>query len=460
MTINDKKAKRRILYISLSAATGGFLFGFDTAVISGAIDLVKTHFSLSTLIEGWFVSSGLLGCMLGVLLAGLLADWIGRKPVLLICGLLFLLSAVGCSLAPAIQWLIIFRLIGGIGVGVASVISPMYITEFAPAETRGRLVALYQLSITLGILVAYFSNAFLLSHAHSTFSNLTMFANEHIWRMMFLVMALPALIFIILNRFIPESIRWLLTKNKEAQALQVCTKIFGLEEAPKKLAEWQHNRSHQTTQASSLFRKSLRKPLIIGILLCVFQQFCGINAIIYYGPQIFSAAGLAGANALQAQVIIGVVNVLFTAVAIRYADQFGRKPLLIIGLIGMIISLTLIGFCFHLMIKSAMLLLMGLMVFIACFALSVGPITWIIINEIFPNEFRVKGVAICTFALWIAVWLVGQFFPWLMENVGTAGVFWCFACFSLLELIFCALSIKETKGKTLEELEDLFTTTP
>jgi SP family arabinose:H+ symporter-like MFS transporter len=425
--------KQNIGFICFSAALGGLLFGFDTAVISGTVDLVKHQFGMDASTEGWFVSSGLLGCIIGVFTAGLISEHLGRKKVLILSGFLFLLSGLGCTMAATTDLLVFFRLLGGVGVGVASVVAPMYITEFAPASIRGRMVAFYQLSITIGVLAAYFSNAGIVTLAAGLKSSVPgvewLFADE-IWRGMFIVMIIPSLLFILMMLMVPESPRWL-SSRKASSGLQSATR--------------------------SVFSRELRLPLLTGILLCVFQQFSGINAIIYYGPKIFTAAGFDGENALYAQVIIGVVNVLFTVVAIIQADKFGRKPLLAVGLSGMILSLIVVGICFQTAYLDGPLLLIMLLMFIGCFAFSVGPITWILINEIFPDDVRSKAVSICTFALWAAVWMVGQFFPWLLETVGPAFVFWIFAAFSTLNLIFCMKNLVETKGKTLEEIEDIYT---
>lgn len=419
-------------FICFAAALGGLLFGFDTAVISGTVELVKSQFDMDVVTEGWFVSSGLLGCITGVFAAGLLSGSFGRKKVLILSGILFLVSGLGCALAGTANQLVFFRLIGGVGVGVASVIAPMYITEFAPAAIRGRMVAFYQLSITIGVLGAYFSNAGIVGFAGSSSSIplIEWLFTAEVWRGMFVVMVVPSLIFIIMMLLVPESPRWLQSRKEQSDNKQ---------------------------PSRSVFVKELRLPLITGILLCVFQQFSGINAIIYYGPKIFTAAGFDGDSALYAQVVIGVVNVLFTVIAIWQSDRFGRKPLLVAGLSGMILSLTTVGTCFYAGYADGPLLLIMLFLFIGCFAFSVGPVTWILINEIFPNDVRSKAVSICTFALWLAVWVVGQFFPWLLETAGPAMVFWIFAAFSMINLIFSMKILLETKGKTLEEIETIYT---
>ncbi len=451
---------RSTIFICFAAAFGGLLFGFDTAVISGIVQPVTLQFDMSPALEGWFVSSGLVGCIIGVLAAGFLSDRIGRKPVLMIAAIAFLFSGIGCSLAGSADMLVLFRVMGGIGVGTASVISPMFITEFSPAGIRGKMVSLYQLAITAGILLAYFSNALLLLASQNSTSAKGLIGwmfHDEVWRSMFLMMVIPSLIFIVLIVMVPESPRWLISKGNKKKALKVLNAIHSSDEADREYARIENARVKSSSQSGrSILARNIRLPLVIGIMLAVFQQFSGINAIIYYGPKILSEAGFNGDDALLVQVIIGSVNVLFTIVAIMQSDKFGRKPLLIVGLSGMITSLTVAGICFYTGFTSGFVLLFTLLLFIACFALSAGPITWIVISEIFPNDVRVKGVTICTMALWIAVWIVGQFFPWLLEAVGPATVFWIFAGFSILNLLFCLKFLVETKGKTLEQIEDIY----
>ena len=447
-----------ITYICLTAAIGGLLFGFDTAVISGTISFVKTQFALSATEEGWFVSSGLLGCIIGVIVSSILSDRIGRKKVMIVSGFMFLLSGFGCAFAPTFSLLVIARMIGGIGVGMASVVSPMYIAEFAPASSRGKMIAYYQLAITIGILLAYFSNALLLNLAknniQSTFLHWLLL--QETWRSMFLMMSIPSFVFIVMLINIPESPRWLFFINKKEKAENILNAVRGPEAAAKELEGMNTAASKSLNAQRSVFDRTIRLPLLIGITLAILQQFCGINAIIYYGPRIFESARIASGNALVFQVIIGTINLLFTFVAIKNADKYGRKFLLLTGLTGIVLSLIFCGILFYTGNSNGILLLCMVLLFIACFALSLGPVTWIIINEIFPTEVRSKAVALCTFSLWVAVWIVGQFFPWLLEKVGPAFTFWTFAFFSVINFVFSLAIVKETKNKTLEEMEQLF----
>ena len=448
---------KKINYICIAAALGGLLFGFDTAVISGAINFVKINFALNSTMEGWLVSSGLLGCITGVVITGILSDRIGRKKTLIMAGMMFFLSGIGCALATSFKLLVLARIIGGVGVGMASMISPMYIAEFAPADKRGRMIAYYQLAITVGILLAYFSNALILSLSQNFAGNGitgSLFAEP--WRGMFLILCLPSILFLFLLIKVPESPRWLVAVNKRAEAKKILYTIRPQENADKELSDIESAKNKSDIKSLSLLNPSVRIPLVIGIVLAILQQFSGINAIIYYGPSIFQLAGINSSNALLFQVIIGAVNLVFTFIAIAYADKYGRKLLLKVGLTGIVASLIICGLLFYTNNTQGILLLILMLVYIACFAFSLGPVTWIIINEIFPSDVRVKGVAICTLALWIAVWLVGQFFPWLLEKAGAAVTFWAFAAFSLINLVFSLTVVKETKGKTLEEMNEIF----
>lgn len=456
--MNMRSPSSRMNYICTTVAIGGLLFGFDTAVISGAISLLKLQYSLSAAMEGWLVSSGLLGCIIGVFVTGILSDRIGRKKTIMLAGIMFLLSGIGCAFGSSFNFLIISRIIGGIGVGMASVISPMYIAEFAPANKRGRMIAYYQLAITVGILLAYFSNALLVLLGQRHFDNgfMQYFFTNETWRPMFLVMSLPACIFVLLLIKVPESPRWLISANHKEKAKKILNSVREQLVAVKEFKEIEAAAQKTANRNMSVLDPSVRLPLIIGIVLAVLQQFSGINAIIYYGPSIFQTAGIASSNALIFQVIIGTVNLLFTIVAIRTADQYGRRFLLMTGLTGIIFSLVFCGFLFYTGNTHGILLLALIILFIACFAFSLGPVTWIIINEIFPADVRVKAVSLCTLTLWIAVWLIGQFFPWLLEKAGPAFTFWVFGACSIANLLFCWKVVKETTGKTLEEMEDFF----
>ena len=437
-------------YICLTVALGGLLFGFDTAVISGALHPIKIQFSLNSAMEGWLVSSGLIGCIIGVIVTGYISDRIGRKKSILIAAWMFLASALACASAFSFPILVMGRMIGGIGVGMASIVSPMYITEFAPAHKRGRMVSYYQLAITVGILLAYFSNALL-----DKPSAQQIFQTE-VWRPMFLAMAIPSIVFLVLLVKVPESPRWLVAINQKQKAASVIFGIMPLADATKEYRLMEEAASKSTGQSRPLFSSAIKLQLVIGVVLAVFQQFSGINAIIYYGPSIFEKAGINSSNALLFQVIIGGVNLLSTLIAIQWVDKFGRKKLLQVGLTGIVLSLVLCGYLFYTNHTQGPLLLVLMLLFMACFAFSLGPITWVVINEIFPTDIRAKAVAFCTLTLWVAVASVGQFVPWLLEKTGAAMMFWIFALCSLVNFIFSWKVVKETSGKSLEEMDTVF----
>ena len=452
------KIKRKIYLLSLASIVtlGGFLFGFDTAVISGTIQIVTKQYSLNVVGEGWFVSSAILGCIAGVAFAGKLSDQFGRKKILILSSILFTISAIGCSFSDTHINLILFRLIGGLGVGIASMLSPMYISEISPPAIRGRLVALYQFAITIGILCAYFSNAQILhfsEHNNITNSLLSRLYIDEIWRGMFATETIPAILFFILLLFIPESPRWLTKELKETKALTILTKISGAEIASREIKDIKELLKQKTGSIKELLQPGLRTALIIGIVLAVLSQFSGINAIIYFGPKILSEAGFSIGEAFGGQVTIGIVNVIFTIGAILYIDKFGRKPLLIYGISGAVLALIVIGFLFFFNITSGILLLIFILMFIACFAISFGGVTWVILSEIYPTRIRGRAMSIAIISLWLGAAIIGQFVPWLLENITPAGTFWLFAILCLPAIIVTWKLVPETKGLSLEKIE-------
>jgi SP family arabinose:H+ symporter-like MFS transporter len=451
------KSSINFIYVSLitlTATLGGFLFGFDTAVISGTISFVKLQFGMSSLMEGWYVSSALLGCIAGVAISGKLSNKLGRKKVMLFAAFLFAISAIGCALAPDATMLILFRLIGGLGIGVASVVCPMYIAELAPSQIRGKLITYYQLAITIGILVAYFSNSKIqLNAAEATTTSdvyKLLFSGE-IWRGMFVMGIIPALLFILLILFIPESPRWLALKNKPEKARKILASITNLKQADVEIAAIQQSLQSRQIKVKELFRGKLALPMMIGILLTALSQFSGINAIIYYGPSILEKAGFQLSDALGGQVTIGLVNMAFTFVAIFIIDRGGRKPLLMWGIAGSALSLLFAGILFAFNITNGWAILLCIILFIACFAFSFGPVVWVVISEIFPTNIRGEAVAISTMSLWIANWIVGQFFPLL--NQWPAVPFFVFALCCVAALWLTWKKIPETRGRSLEEIE-------
>jgi sugar porter (SP) family MFS transporter len=454
----NKTGNSYVNKLAIIASLGGFLFGYDTAVISGTINFVTSQFQLNSTGTGWYVSSALVGCILGVSIAGVLSDKYGRKKLLILSALFFGISAVGCAFAIGFTDLVIYRLIGGLGIGVASMLSPLYISELSPSRKRGRLVALYQFAITVGILCSYFSNAYLLKLSHAEFllqttGLLNKIMVSEVWRIMLGTSALPALLFLFLLLFVPESPRWLTIKGNEAGAFRVLKKIVSDDEAQKEIDDIKFNLQRETGGFNLVFKGGFRLAMIIGISLAFLTQVSGINAIIYYGPKILEEAGLPIADALGGQVVIGLVNVLFTLIAIWKIDQLGRKPLLLAGVIGIITSLIIVGSLFYFNTTSTWLLLIFILLFIACFAFSYGPVVWVLLSEIFPAKIRGKAMSLATFSLWIGTALVGQLTPVFLEKLKPAGTFWLFALMTAPALYLAIKIIPETKGKSLEEIE-------
>ncbi|WDF57325.1 sugar porter family MFS transporter [Mucilaginibacter sp. KACC 22063] len=454
--IVTKKSSFYLYLVCVIAALGGFLFGFDTAVISGTVSLVKTDFHLNAVSEGWFVSCALLGCIIGVAFSGILSDKYGRKIVLIISAVLFLLSAAGCTWSQSFSQLIAFRLIGGLGIGVASMVSPLYISEFSPARLRGMMVSLYQLALTIGIVIAYFSNAYLLNHATNQFfgAGFKQIFSDQSWRAMLGLGSVPAAIFLFSLFAVPESPRWLLLKNRVSKARNILIKIDGEQSAEQEINDFHTSEKTDDQQSiKELLKPVYRKPLLIGLLLPLFSQLCGINAVIYYGPKILEQAGFALNNALGGQVTIGLVNVIFTFVAIFTVDRWGRKPLLFAGIGGAVVALVLIGILFFAGIVSGYWILSGILLFIACFAFSFGPVCWVVVGEIFPRAIRGKAMSLATLSLWVGNFFVGQLTPAFLEDLGPAFTFWIFAACCAPALWLTYKLIPETKGKSLETIE-------
>ena len=446
ITSTDTTNMRIVYLLTAVAALGGLLFGYDTAVISGAIGFLKTKFQLSAAMTGWAASSAIIGCIFGAMFAGWLSDRFGRKKVLILTAILFAVSAVGSALPADLTQFAIFRFIGGLGIGAASMVSPLYITELAPAKIRGKLVSYYQLAIVIGILVIFFVNT-LIQGAGDEAWNV-----EYGWRYMMASGVLPAVLFLIALFFVPESPRWLTKEGREKEALAVLSSINGDAKAGEILQEVKETLHEERGTLGELFAGRFRKAIFVGILLSIFSQVQGINAIMYYAPEIFKAVGTGTDAAFQQTVIIGIINVLFTFVAINWVDKLGRKTLLLLGGAGMGISLLLVGLAFHFG-WTGYGLLFFILLYIASFAASYGPVTWVVISEIFPIKLRGVAMSVATLALWVAVYLVTQMFPILLEQAGPAVTFWIFGGMSLLAFIFVWMRVPETKEKTLEEIE-------
>lgn len=437
-----EKSSGFLVLISLVAALGGLLFGFDTAVISGTTPFIQPYFNLNDIELGWTVSSLLVGCIIGVISSGKPSDLFGRKKTLMVAAFLFTVSAIGSALCTTLFAFITFRVLGGIAVGTASILSPMYITEISPAKYRGTLVSLNQLAIVSGILIAFFSNYLLTD------------IGENGWRWMLAVMAAPAILFFITLFFVPESPRWLIQKSRSAEALEILTRINNDELAQ---SEYESIKSSFLTESQGsyqeVFSKNFRPILWIGVLLAILSQVTGINSIMYYAPIIFKSMGNGTDSALIQTAIIGGVNFIFTLVAIRWIDRWGRKPLMIGGTVGMIVSLSIITFAYFTNQLQGYLVLACILVYIASFAASLGPITWVVIAEIFPNKLRSKAMSVAVVALWIVNSLVTLGFPVVLNRLGGGFAFLLFAIMCVVLLLFVIFKLPETKGKTLEELE-------
>lgn len=452
------KTNQFILFITLAAALGGFLFGFDMAVVSGIIEPVKLQYGLSSSQEGLFVSCALLGCIAGVAFSGYLSDKIGRRKVLFIAAFLFLFSAVGFAFSKAYAILIFFRVVAGMGVGVASNISPLYISEIAPGKKRGALVTYYQLAITIGILCAYLSNLFLqrnaAAHVGGGSGLLYWLFIENVWRGMFLVAVIPATAFALLLLIVPESPRWLVQYGKPDEALTVLKKISNEQEATSELKAIQEAAAQPRGGLSELLRLPLRKLLALAMILTALSQLSGINGIIFYGPTIMKSAGIVTSDALLYQVILGLANALFTIVAIMKVDSWGRRPLYLYGAIFSSMALLLTGFCF-LMGITGWLMLGAIILFLLFFALSLGPLKFVISTEIFPTHIRGTAVSVCIMTMWISDWLVNLLFPLMRDGLGIAVTFFIFSFFCFLSFIYAKRKLMETKGKSLEEIEKM-----
>ncbi|MCF3109397.1 sugar porter family MFS transporter [Niabella sp. CC-SYL272] len=453
MPVSIKRSS--ILTITFVASLGGFLFGFDMAVVSGVLPFLQKQFSLSAFEEGWFVSVALIGCIAGVAVSGELSDRWGRKKPLFIAALLFFLSALGCAVMPSLTGVIVFRFLGGVGIGLASNVVPLYISEIAPARIRGRLVTFYQFALTLGILAAYLSNAGLVRFAsgHAVQEQghwMEVIFGAEVWRAMLGMGTIPAILFLLGLFLVPESPRWLIQQGRTAEGRAIINAI-----SPDDAMGADQQLQAAGTEGSyrELFAPRWRKALLLGVLLPLFSQFSGINAIIYYGPSILSNAGVSLSNSLLSQVIFGFANMIFTLIAMWKVDSAGRRPLYLWGTAGATIALFLTGFCFATGATGSIWLLICVMAFLACFAFSIGPLKFVVAAEIFPGKIRGRAMAISIMVMWIADTIVGQVTPVLLKAVGTGGTFWIFSAFGIIAFITVFRLLPETKGKSLEQIE-------
>lgn len=439
---------------TMVAAVGGLLFGYDTAVVAGAIGFIEKAYSLSPTMKGWIASCALIGCVIGAMFAGTLSDKVGRKKVLLLSGILFAISSAGIILPLDLTWFVVFRFIGGVGIGVASMLAPMYIAEIAPADIRGRLVSINQLGIVSGILLIYFVNASIAGLRDETWNITTG------WRWMFGSGIIPSIIFLILLFFVPESPRWLASKSRWNEADDILTKVNGKEKAQQELTDIKETLNIEKGSFAEIFKPGIRKALMIGVVLCIFSQVTGINAIMYYAPEIFKTTGDATSSALMQTVLVGVINVLFTLVAIKYVDKAGRRALLLIGIAGMAVCLAIVGAAFYFDLAKGYLVLIAILGYIAFFAVSLGPLAFVVIAEIFSNRNRGKAMSVAIFFLWVSVYVVSQSFPMLLAGIGSAFTFWIYMIMAVFAFVFVYKLVPETKGKTLEEIEHFWLKQP
>lgn len=452
-----------VIFLSAVAALGGFLFGYDTAVISGTIKGVSIQFGMNDLQTGWYVGCALIGSIVGVLMAGKLSDRFGRKPVLFLAATLFAISSAGCMYSISVNELVVYRIIGGVGIGIASIISPLYISEVSVARYRGRLVTLYQLAITIGIVASYLVNSLVLKYSHiATFEagwRETIFVSES-WRAMLGMEVVPALIFFIVLFFIPESPRWQVVHQKEENALRVMSRLFGAATANEQITEIRELiRSEVKSDWRLLLQPGFRTVLFVGISLAILGQFMGVNAVLYYGPVLFEEAGLAQDSSLDFQIIVGLVNVFSTILGMWLIDRIGRKKLIYIGVSGMVVMLTLIGFYFLLNKDSnifpAEILLGLIMAYIFCCAISICTVIFVLLSEMYPVKVRGAAMSIAGFSLWIGTYMIGQLTPWLLTNLAPYGVFWLFGFMCIPYLLITWKLLPETTGRSLEEIEQM-----
>jgi sugar porter (SP) family MFS transporter len=454
-----------LLGSTLVAAVGGFLFGFDTVVISGTTEALKSVFGLTPKDLGITVASALVGTVIGSLISGKPAEWLGRKPVLMVLAVLYFVSALGCGLAWDWWSLVTFRLIGGLAIGGASVVSPMYIAEISPPHARGRLVAMSQWNIVAGLLVAEMSN-YVIARFTTSMANGVEVMDPSAWRWMLGIVAVPAVVFLFLLLPIPESPRWLVKRHRREEALDVLRKL-GNEDAPAVLQEIVDSLHEETVGADEAFfqRKYLR-PILLAFMVASFNQLAGINAVLYYSADIFRMAGAGHTSALAQSVIIGLTNLIFTMVGMACIDRFGRRVLLIIGGFGLTACLGTVAYAFRLSEQISLgtlsqsyqsmvgpMVLGSLIGFIAFFAFSLGAVIWVFIAEIFPNRVRARGQALGSFTHWIWCALINYSFPMIVAHVSRAAPFMFFAAMMVLEIVLVWRYLPETKGVSLEEMQ-------
>lgn len=449
-----------LLFLALVSAMGGFLFGYDWVVIGGAKPFYELYFDISSLptLQGWAMSSALIGCIFGAVISGLVADRFGRKIPLIFAAALFAISAFGTGYVDHFTPFIMYRLIGGLGIGLASTLSPMYIAEIAPAKYRGQFVAINQLTIVIGILAAQIANYFIAESILDTSTSemiLSSWNGQTGWRWMFWAELLPASAFFVLMFLVPESPRFLVKINNDITAQKVLSKIGGESYANQELSNIKLtlNETRNKKIRFSDFKSPKVKPImIIGIVLAVFQQWCGINIIFNYAEEIFTAAGYSVGDMLFNIVITGSVNLIFTFVAMRTVDSWGRRKLMLLGSVGLAVVYAILGGAYYFQFTGWPVLLL-VIIAIGIYAMSLAPITWVVLSEIFPNRLRGVAMSVATFSLWIASFILTFTFPILNDALGASGIFWVYSLICVFGYVFIKNKLPETKGKSLEEIE-------
>lgn len=448
-----------VFFLALVAALGGLLFGYDTAVISGTIEQVSEQFHLDVMQQGWYVGCALIGSIAGVAVAGIMSDRLGRKPTMFISALLFTVSAMGCALAATFPSLVVFRIIGGVGIGIVSIVAPIYISEIAITRYRGQMVSLYQLAVTIGFLAAYFVNYQLLNYSQSAPViggwMQRVFVDE-VWRGMLGMETLPALFFFLIIMVIPESPRWLIVRNRIPKAESVFGKIYHTREAILHQIDSTKSviSSEEKSEWRSLLQPGIFKAVIIGVCIAILGQFMGVNAVLYYGPSIFKDAGIG--DPLFCQVLVGVVNTLTTVIAMFIIDRVGRKKLIYYGVSGMIACLVLIAVyfcCKDAWNLSVYFMLTFFLLYVFCCAISISAVVFVLLSEMYPNNVRGLAMSIAGLALWIGTYLIGQLTPWMLATLTPAGTFVLFAIMCVPYMLIVWKLIPETAGMSLEDIE-------
>ena len=464
--MKQKNTLGYVIFMAVVAAIGGILFGYDTAVISGTTEIVKNQFQLTDLKEGWYVGCALIGSICGVLVAGSLSDYLGRKLTMLISAALFSISAIGCAVCGSFDGLVAYRIIGGVGIGIVSIVSPIYISEVSPAKIRGTLVSLYQLAVTMGFLLAYLANWIIDANINTALAlgdpGLSLWErimNTEAWRGMLGSETLPALLFFFVIFFIPESPKWLIVKGKLDKASAVLSKIYAQpQEVENEIAVTKESLGGDKGSWADLLKPGIFLAVIAGSAIAILGQFMGVNAVLYYGPKIFSEAGFD--NPMFSTVLVGVVNCVTTVLAVFIIDKVGRKQLIYWGVSGMILCLLAIGVYFGwgpALGLGNVFMLTFFLAYVFCCAISISAIVFVLLSEMYPNSVRGRAMSIAGFALWIGTYLIGQLTPVLL-GWSQAGTFFIFAVMCVPYMLIMWKVIPETTGKSLEEIERYWTT--